>query len=345
MKNNSFTKPSIIGLACKLGSRVIPLEEIANQFGTIPENIKSKSGITKLYVCEQDENIVDITVETVRSVLQHTDIKIDQIDGIFGSSNPTSKTLIPSFTVQVATKVGLKNAIADHIGLGCCGGLQALRNAYNQLIVDSLNDHISYYLVVAADETSKILDPDNFSTSILFSEGCGVMVVTNDSERYDDRLTIEHINTKSLLTDQVSVESIKLSNRYFNAGESSFIQMDGKSIYRFGTTIMDDIMECAGISLMQFKQDEMYLVPHQPNLRILQSLMEKNKLTEGQMYINGIKTIGNTAGPATFFGLHDALQRDMFSTKRRVILGAFGAELQVGGALFTPQGDLKSILC
>lgn len=340
----NYNQISIIGLSCKLGSKVVPVEDIAKRFDVTTEEIQKKSGITKLHVLAENEDIVDMTAECAKRILQHKNILIDDIDGVFGSSNPTMETLIPTFAVQVAKRLGLKYVIADQIGLGCCGGMQALKNAHNQLVVDANNGKKSLYLVVVADQTSRILDPKNFATSILFSEGCAVVLLSNDNQHIHG-YTIRKIQTKSLLTD--SVEAIRLKNPHACKGNLSTIEMDGAAIYKFGTKILDHILECAGNSISVFKRNDMYLIPHQPNLRMLQTLMKNYDLTEKQIYMDGIRTIGNTSGSAVFFGLHDALSRRIFYMRQWVILGAFGAELQVGGALLVPQVYVnpKMIIC
>lgn len=333
-------KALIIGLDCKLGSKIITAEEIAERFGKTTAEIEKKSGITKLHLLNETENIIDMTVECAKRILHHKNVSLSQIDGIFGSSNPTMDTLIPSFTAQVTVKLGLKDVITDQIGLGCCGGLQALRNAHNQLLVDQKE---SYYLVVVADHTSRILDPNNFGTSILFSEGCSVLLLTNNTTLYDG-FEISSIRTKSLLTDQQSLESIRLKNPYSNKGTLPTIEMNGAAIYKFGTSILEHILQCANTTVSDFQSRKWYLIPHQPNLRMLDALMNHYNLSHSQIYTDGIKTIGNTSGPAVFFGLQDALSRSLFSTNRWVILGAFGAELQVGGAMLIAYRNPRKII-
>jgi 3-oxoacyl-[acyl-carrier-protein] synthase-3 len=333
-----MNKSLLIGLTTQLGSKVVTVADIAKQFAMTPAEIQKKSGITKLHLLADNENIIDMTVACAKRVLYHNNVRIDQIDGIFGSSNPTMETLIPTYTVQVAKKLGLKNVIADHIGLGCCGGLQALRNAHNQLLATG-----GYYLVVVADQTSRILDNKNLATSVLFSEGCAVLLLTSDETLYDG-FHIHTIHTKSLLIDEVSLDVIRLRNPYVERNKLPLIEMDGATIYKFGVTVLDHILACAGTSVADFKSMHNYLIPHQPNLRMLHAIMKNYNLTEQQMYIDGIKTIGNTSGPAVFFGLHDALSRGLFNINHPIILGAFGAELQVGGATLYPHRNPRKII-
>lgn len=334
-----MNKIKIIGIDCQLGSKEISLGDIANRFGITPEKITKKSGITKLYALSESESLLSIGVDCVERLLENKKIEKTKVSGIFGSTNLSTETLIPTFTIQLASVLGFRNIIADQVGLGCVGGIQALKSAYNQLMVDTYLGKISYYLVVAGDATNRILDPDNFGTSILFSEGFGAMIITNDPT-CTDGYKINTVSTKSFLTGDITAICLKSPFRY---GDQS-VEMNGKILFRFGTTILDEIMKCVDVSLENFKQHGMYLVSHQPNLRMLESLMNRYQLTENEMYIDGIKTIGNTSGPATFFGLKDVIERRLVNEKQEIILGAFGAELQVGGVHLIPCGCVNKII-
>ena len=79
------------------------------------------------------------------------------------------------------------------------------------------------------------------------------------------------------------------------------------------------------------------LSPHQANLRIIDKIIKNNGLIPSQVYTDGIKMIGNTLLASVFFGLHDALKRNIFDKNNPVILGTFGAELQIGAVLLLPQ--------
>ena len=138
----------LIGLGSKLGSEVRTAKEIAKRFNKKTEDVL-KNGVTKLFSLSKEEDIIDFTFWLVIDLLEKTKIDLGEIRGVFGSNNNTAKFLMPSFTACVANELGLQNVICDQIGLGCSGGLQALRNAYNQAIVDAIDGKFGYYLVVA----------------------------------------------------------------------------------------------------------------------------------------------------------------------------------------------------
>jgi 3-oxoacyl-[acyl-carrier-protein] synthase-3 len=326
-------KPSVtlVGLGGAVGEHTITLDELATRFGLPPERITARTGVTALRRFGPRQSTVRIACSLARSLLEHADLPVSAVRGVFGSSNPTGDNLLPTWTASVANALGLRDVIVDHVGIGCCGVLQAMRCAYNQLVVDALDGHVSHCLVVSADQTSRILDPALKRTGTLFGEGAAVALLTNDpgAER---GYAIAGIGTKSLLGD--ALESLRIRNPYAAPQGASdvYLEMDGAPLCAFAAGVFDHFRAIVGRDL----PDGCYVVPHQPNLRMLESMIETARLDPARVYVDGIRTIGNTSAPASLLGLEDALRRGLVAATDPVLLGAFGAELQVGAALLLP---------
>lgn|SRR3989338_442790 len=331
-KMESNFKISLIGLNSGHGHEVKNAEEIANKFSKKSEDV-FRNGVTKLYFLSKQENLIDFTSQITSDLLQKLGIDLSKIKGVFGSNNQTADFLIPAFTACVSNKLGLRNVICDQVGLGCSGGLQALRNAYNQAVVDSMNGILGYYLVVVGDQLGRLLDPEDFGMSILFSEGSAVLVLTNRPDE-EGGYKIEKIRTKSLLGKHLW--ALRIKNPYSNnLGEIPKFEMNGLEVFQFAINTFPDILDLIGL---QSIGNETYFIPHQANLRIIDKIIKNNELNPNNVYSDGIKTIGNVASASVFFGLHDALKRNLLDKNYKVVLGAFGAELQIGAALLLPQG-------
>ncbi len=323
-KKSEFTI-SIVGIGTELGSEVRTAEELGKRFSLTADDVTSKTGVTQLLFSK-------ITLESLgfRAIKKIPQLDLSRVSGIFGSSNPTGTYLMPTPTAAIAAKLGLCPVIVDHIGLGCAGGLQALRNTYNQLAIDTLKNKISYYIVWAGDNTSLICEPGNEKTAFLFSEGAAALLVTNDPT-VQMGYRIKTIDTKSLLGPKVY--ALSLENPYHFRGTPK-IEMQGGSLFRFGVEILPDMLGLVGLKKLD---KDMYLIPHQANLRMLDAMIRRFKLDSDHVYTEGISTIGNTSPSAVFFGLEDALRRKLIPTGcDKIILGAFGAELQVGAVLLEP---------
>ncbi len=329
-------KIRLVALATQLGSRKISGAELAQRFNTTAQAIEKLCGVKQLFHLAPTEDIISMTVEAARKCLDHLDLLPGQINGIFGASNYTTASLMPTFTATVAAELGLTNVIVDQIGIGCGGGLQAMRAAYNQLRVDTQEGKTSCYMVVMGDKASTILDPQDFKTNILFSEGTAAIVLTNFLE-YPGGYEVEKVRTTCLLGS--GVNSLTVDNPHAHP-QAHKLRMDGEAVYRFGATVVPHLLTLADLATL----DGVYFIPHQANLRMIQAMIRRNSLENSDVYADGITSIGNTLNPSVLFGLQDALTRSLIQTGQSVLLGAFGAEMQIGAALLKPIQPI-GILC
>jgi 3-oxoacyl-[acyl-carrier-protein] synthase III len=321
-----------------VGSARLGLEELSARYDLTPGKIESKTGVTGLCRLAEGESLVDLAQRCAEVVLAHAGVALGEVRGVFGSSNPTGEDLIPTFTATFAQALGLREVIVDHVGIGCCGGLQALRNAHNQLVVDGIEGRASHCLVVAADHTSRILDPDRRHTGTLFGEGVSVALLTN-APRAAGGYRIAAIGTKSLLGD--ALHALRLRNPHAgHAAPLPKLEMDGRRVSAFGEGVFSHFLSLTGLRALP---PGGYVVPHQPNLRMLEAMMTQAELDPAQVYLDGIRTVGNVSPAAALLGLEDALRRGLVGGSQPVLLGAFGAELQIGAALLVP-GDGTRIL-
>jgi 3-oxoacyl-[acyl-carrier-protein] synthase-3 len=258
-------------------------------------------------------------------------VRPGDLRGVFGSSNPTADDLLPTFTAATAAAMGLENILVDNVGIGCCGGLQAIRAAYSQLVVDALRGRTGHALVVVGDQSSRILDPTHKQTGTLFGEGVAAALLTTSSALAAG-YEIIGAETRSMLGPSLGALRLRNPHAQDDSALPKF-EMDGRRIFAFGERAVGHFLELLGLA--SWPQGT-YLVPHQPNLRMLEAMIERAGLDPRLVYVDGIRTIGNTSGPATLLGLEDALRRRLVPDGAPVMLGAFGAELQVGAVLLRP---------
>jgi 3-oxoacyl-[acyl-carrier-protein] synthase-3 len=322
----------LVGLAGRVGSTNVTLAELAERHGLPIAKIEEKTGITGLRRLAPDESLVAVARDLAREVLDGAGAALADVRAVFGSSNPTADDLLPSFTVAAAAAIGLRGVIADHVGVGCAGALLALRNACNQLIVDALDGRVGHALVVVGDQSSRILDPGRRDTATLFGEGVAVALLTTSAEPAGG-YEVVRVASKSLLGP--SIHALRLRNPHALPPASPLpkFEMEGRMIFEFGVQAVDHFLELLGLDGVD---ETTYLVPHQPNLRMLEAMIARARLDPRRVYVDGIRTVGNTSAPAVLLGLQDARARGLIAADAPVILGAFGAELQVAAALLRP---------
>jgi 3-oxoacyl-[acyl-carrier-protein] synthase-3 len=322
---------NIVAVARRLGSSVIKAAEIEALFEREPGTILGLSGVSQLHKISPDEDLVSLSAEACRDALAKIDLPLSKVTGIFTSCNPTTDYLIPSLAPLVAAKLGLSHLLAINIGMGCAGGVQALQAAYNQLAVDSLAGQTSYYLVVAGDHTSRMLDKSSWKTAILFSDGVTAAVVTNDPG-IPGGFSVERVASETYAGESVDVINLPNALAQEDGGERSTYQlhMRGRGVFEFGTRIAPRVRALSGLDCF----DDVYIIPHQANIRMLNELVPAFEVKPEQLYTDGITRIGNISGAACFLGLEDVIDTpSLRNGATTVLLCAFGAELQVAAAV------------
>ncbi|MGV8150141.1 MAG: 3-oxoacyl-ACP synthase III family protein [Candidatus Woesearchaeota archaeon] len=314
--NNLTFSPKIIGIESTLGSIKISNKEIADILKTTEEEILSKTGIINRYHCNPEtENLYVLMATAASKAIINAEITIDVIDGIFTSSNPSGDYLLPNTTSIVASLLGKNEFYGWFGGSGCTGGILALENAYNKLAVDTMNGKMSYYLVIAGDQTSKMIERDS-SDQILFSDSASAMIITNHNvEGWEYKL-----NSINMLTDTDNAKALRLINKEFK------LYHDGKSIYKFASSkVPQYILKL--LETQKFPKDK-YLIAHQANLRIINNIAKELEIDNERLYTKGIKEKGNTSPTSVFIALDELSREKMEYTK--IVLAVFGEGLNVG---------------
>lgn len=322
---------NIVAVARRLGSSVIKAAEIEALFEREPGTILGLSGVSQLHKIAPNEDLVSLSADACRDAIAKVNLPLSKVTGLFTSCNPTTDYLMPSLAPLVASKLGLTHLLALNIGMGCAGGVQALQAAYNQLAVDSLAGKVSYYLVVAGDHTSRMLDKSSWKTAILFSDGVTAALVTNDTA-IPGGFSVERIASETYAGENVDVINLPNALALGDGSERSSYQlhMRGRGVFEFGTRIAPRVRVLSGLDCF----DDVYIIPHQANIRMLNELVPAFEVRPEQLYTDGITRIGNISGAACFLGLEDVMDTpSLRQGTSTVLLCAFGAELQVAAAV------------
>ncbi len=312
---------NIISLAYRLGKSV-RTSDVEKGLGLDEGFIKAKTGIETLHYFENSEDFLQNCIEAISDACSKAGIRTSEIGGVYAVGNMTDY-VCPTLSTQLVQRLGLQNVVSDSVGLGCCGGIQALKSANNQLVVDSLEGKTAFYVVVAADHISKMTNQKDYRTKVLFSDGVAAMIVTNHDR---PGLTIESIKTRTLAGSDLFALQVKSSAH--PAYEGNFWEMEGRKVFGFGVEAFGLSTNLLGVQ----PEDVDFLIPHQANLRMLESMQEQYSIPSDKLYKDSVIAHGNTSSSSVFIGLADLLEEKEFD---KVALIAFGAELSYGGAILS----------
>lgn len=311
----------IISIVCRLGKRVETSDierglELENGF------IQTKTGIEALHYFDDSEGFLQNCVEAVQDACAKAGILVSDLGGVYAVGN-TTDYVCPTLATQIVQRLGLQNVVSDSVGLGCCGGIQALKTANNQLLADSLEGEKVFYVVLAADHISNMTNQKDYRTKVLFSDGVAAMIVTNHSR---PGLSIESIKTRTLAGPNLFALQVKSSAHPAFTG--NFWEMEGKKVFGFGIEAFKLSMELLGVGV----GDVDYIIPHQANLRMLEAMQERYSIPLEKLYKDSVVAYGNTSSSSVFIGLADLMRQKKFD---KVALVGFGAELSYGGVVLS----------
>ncbi len=319
VKNKSV---GILGMGSYVPAKEITnkdLEKIAN---TNDEWIVERTGIKSRRVAADGEATSDMAFQAAQKALADAKVSADEIDLIIVATL-TPDMSFPSTACLVQDKLQATGAAAFDLGAGCSGFVYALVTGA-QFIQTGLYKKV---LVIGAETLSRILDWTDRNTCILFGDGAGAAVLGEVAEGYG-------LLGSELGADGSGGELLKMSagGSRLPASHSTvdlkqhYVFMNGNEVFKFaiktmGTAAMK-ALEQAGL----MRSDIDVLVPHQANIRIIQSAAKRLKLPMEKVVVN-LDKYGNTSAASIPIALDEASRSGKIKQGDVIVLVGFGAGL------------------
>ena len=241
----------------------------------------------------------------------------------------------PSTACLVQSKLGLPNVTTFDMQAACSGFVYALSVANSMLLSGNFNKA----LVIGAEKMSGILDFEDRTTCVLFGDGAGAAVLTRE-------ITAEKIgvlgaisgadgSNPSLLQQPAGGSALPASADTL-ANRQHFLKMNGKEIFKSAVRVMGqastDIIEQQGYT----PEDLSLVIPHQANMRIIDSLAKRLKIPMDKFH-NNLDRYGNTSAASVPIALDEAFRAGRIKSGDLILLVAFGAGLTWASSLIKWQ--------
>jgi 3-oxoacyl-[acyl-carrier-protein] synthase-3 len=295
---------------------------------TNDEWIKSMTGIEERRVTDEATATSDIATKAAQNAMDKAGISPEEIDLIIVAT-VTPDMAFPSTACIVQKNIGAVNAAAFDIEAACSGFI------YGMTIADSFIRSGVYktILVIGAETLSKITDYTDRNTCVLFGDGAGAVILSETEEDYG--ILGSHIGANGaaghLLTQPGGGSRMPATEQTIRDG-MHLIKMDGAEVYKFATKIMGEAAEKALGSCGLTKGDIDYLIPHQANIRIIDSAVKRLKISKDKVYIN-INKYGNTSAASIAIALDEANEKGCMKDGDIVVLVGFGGGLTWGSSV------------
>ena len=332
MKGIKFNQ---IGVSFKGSGSYVPDQILTNQkislkVDTSDEWIKSRTGISERRISNVGDNVTEMGFKAALNAIEMADWDIKTIDLIVLATS-TPHDLFGS-APSIQAKLGAHNAVAFDLTAACSGFLFALITASQFL---KTGNH-KRAIVIGSDQLSRYIDWDDRRSCILFGDGAGAIAIeaTNDFDNligFDMRTDGQRgcfLNLPSQNKQDVIVDNIKYSNSGFSS-----ITMNGQEVYKFAVKEVPLIIENL-FKKTNFSSEKIdWLLLHQANQRILDSVGDRLNLSKEKILSN-LSQYGNTSAATIPLVLDEAVRNKKIKQNDIIATSGFGAGLSWGAALF-----------
>ncbi len=316
----------IISTGSYLPKKILSNHDLEEMVNTSDEWITTRTGMKERRIAAHGETSSDMGHEAAKRALEKAHMDPKEIDLILFATL-TPDYLFPSSACLIQEKIGAVAAAFD-IQAACSGFLYALSMA--KAYVES--KMYQTILIIAAEKLSSIVNYKDRSTCVLFGDGAASCIVTSAEKGYPIKnVTLGADGEQAELLILPAGGSKRPASQATVCEGLHYLQMEGKETYKHAVRRME---EAVRICLKQtgITEDEIgYLIPHQANIRIIESLAKRFALPKEKIFLT-IHKYGNTSASSVGIALDELLKERKVEKDEHIILSAFGAGLTWGAA-------------
>lgn len=319
------TRALVRGVGHYLPERVVPNAWFAEQgIDTSDEWIRGRTGIEQRHFAAEGETTSDMAAKAANAALAQAGLKATDIDALIVATS-TADLTFPSAATMVQAKIGMDHGFAFDVQAVCAGFVFALANA-NALIVSGQARRV---MVIGAETFSRIMDWEDRTTCVLFGDGAGALIVEAQSSAgtTDDR---------GILATDLHSDGRHREILYVDGGVSThttgFLRMQGKEVFRHAVEKLAATAHASLDSIGLGGDDVDWMVPHQANLRIINSTAKKMGLSMDRVVVT-VQDHGNTSAASIPLALSVGVERGQIKAGDLLVTEAIGGGLAWGSVI------------
>ena len=304
-------------------------KDLEKMVDTNDEWITARTGIKKRRILKEKGKATSyLATKAANKLIEKKKLDPNSIDLVIVS------TITPDFhgastAPTVASQINASNAYAFDINAACSGFLFGMSTATSYIE----SGRYKKVLLIGADMMSSIVDYTDRSTSILFGDGAGAVLIepSNNDFGWED----EFLRSDGIGADWLKIKaggSLYPTSKETFEKKWHYITQDGKTVFKSAVSEMANATEQIIIRNNLDPDEIKYLLPHQANKRIIDATAEKINLDKNKVLMN-IEEYGNTTAATIPLLMHD--YESNFKKGDKIILAAFGAGLTWGAAYLT----------
>lgn len=316
-----MTYSRVLGTGSYLPANVLTNDMLAAKIDTSDEWIVSRTGIRSRRLAAETEKTSDLAFHAAEAAIAAAGVDKQSIDLIIVATT-TPDMVFPSTACLLQEKLGISGCPAFDVQAVCAGFMYALVTA-NSYIKSGM---AKTALVIGAEVMSHLLDWNDRRTCVLFGDGAGAMVLGASDEPgiLHAKLAADGRHQGMLNTPaQISGGAIQ---------GNPYLHMDGPAVFKFAVKVLSEValstLEEAGVE----QADVDWLVPHQANLRIIESTAKHLHLSMDKVVVT-LPEHGNTSAASIPLAFDTAVRDGRIKRGQTVLLEGIGGGFAWGAVL------------
>ena len=316
----------VLGCGAYLPERVVSNAELAERLDTSDEWIVQRTGIRQRHVAAPGELTSDLAVHAAERALAQAQRSGADIDLIV-LATATPDNTFPATAAKVQARLGMREGCAFDVQAVCSGFIYALATADNFI----RSGQARRALVIGAETFSRILDWEDRGTCVLFGDGAGAILL--EARRDEGGGAQERgVLSTHLHSDGSHYDILYVDGGPSSTGSCGFLRMEGKEVFRHAVHRLAEVVDEALAANRLTSRDLDWLVPHQANRRIIDSMGRKLGLPPEKVVIT-IERHANTSAASVPLALAEACSDGRIRAGQLVLMEAMGGGLTWGAAL------------
>jgi 3-oxoacyl-[acyl-carrier-protein] synthase III len=312
----------ILGVGAYRPARVVTNDEICTRIDSSDTWIRRRTGVVSRRFAGLDETIVSMAADATSKALVQSGTDPHDVDLIVLASMSRLEQSPPA-APRVAEQIGAERAGALDINAACAGFCYALALADASVRTGQARRVV----VVGSERMSDVVDPTDRSTAFLFGDGAGAVVV-GESER-------PGLGPVAWGSDGRRHELIAQSGPWAPGRNESYLRMAGPEVFRWATYTVPRIsaqaLDAAGVAV----EDLAAFIPHQANLRIVESVARALRLGPHTVVARDLVHSGNTSAASIPLAMEDLVSSRRTAPGGLALLVGFGAGLTYAAQVAT----------
>jgi 3-oxoacyl-[acyl-carrier-protein] synthase-3 len=315
----------VLGCGGYLPERIVTNDELAERLETSDDWIRQRTGICERRIAAEGEYTSDMALRASEAALARAGMVASDVDLIvLGTATPDNT--FPATAARVQAGLGMKRGAAFDVQAVCSGFVYALSVADNMLRLGQADTAI----VIGAETFSRILDWEDRGTCVLFGDGAGAVVIraqNGNGSNGDRGILSTHLFSDGNHYDLLYVDGGPSTN-----GQAGYLRMEGREVFRHAVVRMAEAIEIS-LTANEFTAQQLdWVVPHQANIRIMDSMVKKLNLDPDQVIVTVDKQ-ANTSAATIPLALAEADLDGRLQPGQLVSLTAMGGGFTWGSAL------------